>query len=451
MIDKLVEYFKDKNILILGFGREGRSSYNFIRKYYKDKLITISDMNKDLINDETIKNDPNIKLVTDNYLEEIYNGYDCILKSPGIILKDYDLTNIYEYIVSEMELFLTYFEGLTIGITGTKGKSTTSSLIYKIISDQKDNVYFLGNIGIPVFDQIENLNKESIVVLEMGVHQLQYMNKSPNISIILNMFPEHLDHYKDYDDYMECKCNIFKHQNEKDYFIYNLDNEDLVNKVKMYKTPATKYEVSLKEGRSENRLVLEDNKIYLEDTLLYEDNNERNILGKHNLNNIMFVLAVSNILNLDNEKSVKSINDFKGLEHRLELVGTYNGITYYNDSICTIPEACILALETLKNVNTLLIGGMERDIDYSKLVDYLNNYGELNIICMPDTGYRIAKSLTSDKLNVVEVKDLVEAVEVSKKITKKGAICLLSPAAASYGFFKNFEERGNKFKELVKE
>ena len=121
MIDKLVEYFKDKNILILGFGREGRSSYNFIRKYYKDKLITISDMNKDLINDETIKNDSNIKLVTDNYLEEIYNGYDCILKSPGIILKDYDLTNIYEYIVSEMELFLTYFEGLTIGITGTKG------------------------------------------------------------------------------------------------------------------------------------------------------------------------------------------------------------------------------------------------------------------------------------------------------------------------------------------
>ena len=425
MIDKLVEYFKDKNILILGFGRERRSSYNFIRKYYKDKLITISDMNKYLINDETIKNDSNIRLVTDNYLEEIYNGYDCILKSPGIVLRDYDLTNIYEYIVSEMELFLTYFEGLTIGITGTKGKSTTSSLIYKVISDQKENVYFLGNIGIPVFDQIENLNKESIVVLEMGVHQLQYMNKSPNISIILNMFPEHLDHYKDYDDYMECKCNIFKHQNEKDYFIYNIDNNDLVNKVDLHPTKSTKYDVSL--------------------------SNERKILGKHNLNNIMFVLAVSNILNLDNEKSVKSINEFKGLEHRLECVGTYNEITYYNDSICTIPEACILALETLSNVNTLLIGGMERDIDYSKLIDYLNNYGELNVICMPETGYRIAKSLTSDKLNVVEVKDLVEAVEVSKKITKKGTICLLSPAAASYGFFKNFEERGNKFKELVKE
>ena len=418
---------------------------NILKIKNKDKLITISDMNKDLINDEIIKNDPNIRLVTDNYLEEIYNGYDCILKSPGIVLRDYDLTDIYDYIVSEMELFLTYFEGLTIGITGTKGKSTTSSLIYKVISDQKENVYFLGNIGIPVFDQINEMNNESIVVLEMGVHQLQYMDKSPNISIILNMFPEHLDHYKDYDDYMECKCNIFKHQNEKDYFIYNLDNEDLVNKVKMYKTPATKYEVSLKEGRSENRLVLEDNKIYLDNNLLYEDNNERNILGKHNLNNIMFVLAVSNILNLDNEKSVNSINEFKGLEHRLECVGTYNGITYYNDSICTIPEACILALETLGNVNTLLIGGMERDIDYSKLIDFLNNYG------MPETGYRIAKSLTSDKLNVVEVKDLVEAVEVSKKITKKGTICLLSPAAASYGFFKNFEERGNKFKELVKE
>ena len=154
---------------------------------------------------------------------------------------------------------------------------------------------------------------------------------------------------------------------------------------------------------------------------------------------------------LKNEKAVDSINEFKGVEHRLELVGTYNGITYYNDSICTIPEACILALETLGNVNTLLIGGMERDIDYSKLINFLNNYEELNVVCMPETGYRIAKSLTNDKLNVVEVKDLTEAVEVSKKITKKGTICLLSPAAASYGFFKNFEERGKKFKELVKE
>ena len=451
MINNLVEYFKDKKILILGFGREGRSSYNFIRQYYKDKLITISDMNKDLVNDEVIKNDPNIKLVTDNYLEEIYNGYDCILKSPGIVLKDYDLTNIYDYIVSEMELFLMFFEGLTIGITGTKGKSTTSSLIYKVISDQKENVFFLGNIGIPVFNKIKEMNKDSIIVLEMGVHQLQYMDKSPNISIILNMFPEHLDHYKDYDDYMECKCNIFKHQNEKDYFIYNIDNEDLVNKVKEYPTKSSKYEVSLTEDKKENRLVLIDNKIYLGEKILYEDNNERHILGTHNLNNIMFVLAVSNILNLDNDKTIESINAFQGLEHRLERVGTYNDITYYNDSICTIPEACILALETLGNVNTLLIGGMERDIDYSKLINFLNNYGELNVICMPETGYRIAKSLTNDKLNIVKVKDLTEAVKVSKEITKKGTICLLSPAAASYGFFKNFEERGNKFKELVKE
>ena len=451
MINNLIEYFKDKNILILGFGREGRSSYNFIRKYYKDKLITISDMNKDLINDEIIKNDPNIRLVTDNYLEEIYNGYNCILKSPGIVLRDYDLTNIYDYIVSEMELFLMYFEGLTIGVTGTKGKSTTSSLIYKVISDQKENVFFLGNIGIPVFDRIYEMDNNSIVVLEIGVHQLQYTDKSPNISMILNMYPEHLDHYKDYDDYMECKCNIFKHQSEKDYFIYNIDNNDLVNKVNQHSTKASKYEISLSNERKDNRLVLEEKKVYLGNNLVYEDNNKRNILGKHNLNNIMFVLAVSNILNLDNEKVIESINEFKGLEHRLEYVGTYNDITYYNDSICTIPEACIHAMETLRNVNTLLIGGMERDIDYSKLINFLNNYGELNVICMPETGYRIAKSLTSDKLNVVEVKDLVEAVEVSKKITKKGTICLLSPAAASYGFFKNFEERGNKFKELVKE
>ena len=162
----------------------------------------------------------------------------------------------------------------------------------------------------------------------------------------------------------------------------------------------------------------------------------------------MFVLAVSEILKLDISKTIKSISDFKTLEHRLEFVGEYNGILYYDNSIATIPKATIEAVKALKNVDTLIIGGMDRGLDYTDFVKFLNESDISNIICMPKTGHDIAKSLKDGRAYVVNTLD--EAVEIAKKHTTKGRVCLLSPAAASYGFFKNFEEKGNIYKELVK-
>ena len=164
----------------------------------------------------------------------------------------------------------------------------------------------------------------------------------------------------------------------------------------------------------------------------------------------MIVLTISKILGLDMNIVVNTINNFKGLEHRLEYVGVYNDITYYNDSIATIPSATINALQSLKKVDTLIFGGMDRGIDYTDLVNYLNEGHVRNLICMPTTGYKIGDEIINGNVNIYKVEMLSDAVKLAKKITNKNSICLMSPAAASYEYFKNFQEKGEAFKKLVK-
>lgn len=452
MIDKLIDYLKDKKILILGFGKEGQSTYRFIRKYLKDQKLYIADRKN--VNEDLIINDNNIEVIFgEEYLENLDN-YDIIMKTPGISFANINIESFKEKIKSQLELFLEFIDVTTIGVTGSKGKSTTSSLIYQMLKDQNKDTVLMGNIGVPVFDCIEDIRESTIVVLEMSSHQLEYMDVSPNIAILLNIYEEHLDHYKSIKEYAEAKINIGRFQKENDYFLYNVDNkliEECIDEINNSKH--IKYEVSFKgninkESNSKKVYILNDY-IYIDDNKIYNINEKRNLLGDHQLNNIMFVLGVSNILKLDIKESIKSINSFKGLEHRMEYVGKYDDIIYYNDSIATIPEATINSINALKDVNTLIFGGMDRGINYNDFIDYLNTGIVENLICMPDTGYKIAEKL-NEKSNVFKVDTLEEAVEIAGKVTKKNKICLLSPAAASYGFFKNFIEKGNKYKELVR-
>ena len=445
MIKDLIQYLDNKKILILGFGREGKSTYNLIRKYLKDQKIYIADNNeKSFENFE----DNNVVLVSgDRYLENLEN-YDLIMKAPGISFVGVDTSNFKDKIKSQLELLLEFFDNFTIGITGTKGKSTTSSLIYQVLKEQNVKCMLLGNIGIPVFDYIDTIENDMTLVLEMSSHQLEYMDFSPNISVLLNVFPEHLDHYDSFDKYAEAKCNIFKFQKETDYFLYNYDNEMLESLVHKFKTKMCKYKVSF-NNRDKSDIYIKDGNVYFNDDLIYDINAKRNLIGDYNLNNIMFVLAVSEILKLDRDKTIKTINEFKTLAHRLEFVGTFDDVLYYDNSIGTVPQSTIEAVKALGNVDSLIIGGMDRGVDYSDFIEFLNNSNISNVICMPKTGHDIAKSLKQDRAYIVDTME--EAVSVAKKVTKKNMSCLLSPAAASYGFFKNFEEKGNLFKKLVKD
>ena len=375
-----------------------------------------------------------------DHLEE----YDVIIKAPGISFAGMDIEEYAHKITSQLELLLEFFDVFTIGVTGTKGKSTTSSLIYQILQDQAKKSILLGNIGIPVFDFIEELTKDTIIVLEMSSHQLEYMKTSPNIAILLNIFPDHLDHYNSYEDYAKAKCNIYKHQKETDYFLYNSDNE-MIQKV-LEPAKGKVYSVSF-EGKEESKIYVKDNTVFLEDKPIYDTQEPRKLVGDYILNNMMFILGVSEILGLDLRKTANTINEFEPLRHRLQLVGNYDGVSYYDNSIATIPKATIEAVKALQNVDNLIIGGMDRGINYTELIEFINE-SELNhIICMPKTGHDIANKIEK---KTYLVNTMEEAVVTAKQVTQKGKSCLLSPAAASYGFFKNFEEKGDVYQELVK-
>ena len=448
MYNKILEKLNNKNIAILGFGKEGKSTYNFIRRY-SNQTLTILDKNDILKNNEYLKEDKNLKIITgDTYLNNL-EQYDLIIKAPGIALLDIDLKNIEDKLTSQLELILEVNKKNIIGITGTKGKSTTTSLLYNIIKDQNENTFLLGNIGNPILDYIEKFNEESILVIEMSSHQLEFVHQSPHIGVILNLYQDHLDHTGTLEKYHNDKMHMFKYQDESDIGIYDGQNEYLINLVNKnnYKSKLYNFKVNEKAD-----IYVENNKIYYNNEMIYDGNQERNLIGSHNLKNIMVTLLITKLLNLDIEKATKVVNKFNPLEHRLERVGTYNNITYFNDTIATIPEATINGINGLGNVDTLIFGGMDRNIDYSKFIEFLKTSNITNLIGLPETGHKICKILkeknTNKNIYIVETID--EAVDIADKQTKKNHICLLSPAASSYNKFKNFEEKGNYYKNVIK-
>ena len=453
--EKLHRLIKGKNILILGYGREGKTTYDLLRKCFADLKLTIADKQKTIDDIEKLKKDKNLALVLgDKYLENI-NKYDLIIKSPGIALHKLQVKVPQKIITSQSDLFLRLYSDQVIGVTGTKGKSTTSSLIYHIIKSHTDNTVLVGNIGTPPFEVIDRIDDDTIIVFELSCHQLIHINVSPHIAIMLNLFQEHLDFYDTFEDYALAKFNITKYQNESDYFIFNSDNEEIVKLLRKYYKSMSYYSYSL-ENDTDNGCIVRNNKvIYISEGKLeqvYDLTNNRSLKGKHNDLNLMAAIIACKLSEVPSKVISDGINSFNGLNHRMEFVGKYKGVNFYNDSIATIPEATIEAVKALRNVDTLILGGLDRGIDYSQLIIFLLKSEINNLIFLGDAGKRINNQLKAQntKLKAFLVKDMIEAVKIAKSITAKDKICLLSPAAASYDMFKDFEERGNTFIELVK-
>ena len=446
MKDKIFEYLKSKGkILILGFGREGKSTYNLIRSIDSTIPIGIADLKE--ITDEKVLSDSNVVLhIGDNYLDSC-RKYNVIVKGPGVIIKDYLPEEVRNRITCQTDLFVKFCSAKMIGITGTKGKSTTSSLMYHILKNIGKKTILMGNIGIPVFDTIDDIDNDTICVMELGCHQLEYMKNSPDISVVLNICEEHLDHYLSMQHYVDSKKNIYKYQSKEDYVL--LGNSPYLSDENIIST------VLRNDEFSTNRFYLNDNELvisYKSNTIhIPKDSIKTKLKGEHNLFNILVCLTIISVLGFDIDESIKTIESFDGLHHRMEEVGTFNGVTYYDDSIATSIPSVIYAVKSLEKVDTIIIGGMDRGLDYTDLVNYLNDSSVNNILLLPDTNKRIHELFTDSSKNIVDVKDMNEAVSIAKKVTEKGKICLLSPAAASYGFYKNFEERGDHFTSLVKE
>lgn len=448
MFKQIIDYLSGKKIAILGFGMEGKSTYNFIRKY-SDMPLTIIDKNNVYeTNKELLSSDNKLNYIFgDDYLHKL-DGFDLIIKSPGVITKDIDTTNI--PFTSQLELLLMVNREYVIGITATKGKSTTTSLTSAVLKANGIDAKLVGNIGVPIFDEIESMNEDTYMVVEMSSSQLEFVTYSPHIAAILNLYEDHLDHCGTIEHYHANKLQIFKHQTNSDYAIYCSDIEPL-NSYIDDSYQGIKYRVQFNDQNIDSRTTyIKNNQVYLNGKPLFNTDTELHLLGEHNLRNIMVVLTISEIMHLDLNKTIEAIKNFKPLEHRIELVGTYNDIIYYNDSIATIPNATISAIKALKDVDTLIFGGMDRGIDYQPLIDFLDTGIVRNLICMPTTGYKIGKEIKNLNVLKYNVETLEEAVSKAREITSKNKICLLSPAAASYEYFKNFEEKGRAYKNLVK-
>jgi UDP-N-acetylmuramoylalanine--D-glutamate ligase len=428
MCQQLADFLKDKNIVILGFGREGVSTYNYIRKYFPDKPLAIADKKEITLDDENVT-----FLTGDNYMDKVFD-YELVIKTPGVPIVNIEIPEGV-LITCQVDLFLEYAPCKKIGITGTKGKTTTSTLIYNLISEAGHDAYLVGNIGVPVFDIIDECDGK-IAVIEMSCHQLEFCRTSPDVAVFTNIFEEHLDHYDGYRGYINAKLNIVNHQTDENYLIYNAD-QNVEGLIDFMQYNSRKIAVSCEPANDFQQKLTSLNP---------------RLVGKHCHQDIFYAEAVARLFGADDEAVVRGISKFEGIPHRMEPVGTFKGITFYNDSIATIPHAVECAVEALGNIETLIFGGLDRGIGYDEFVDYLDVCPIKNIIGMPETGTKICNALIEkgSEKNIVFAETMEDAVEAAYRYTAEGKTCLLSPAAPSYNVYRNFEHKGNHYKEVVK-
>ena len=412
MFDFILNRLRGKRILILGFGREGKSSLAFINKYLPEACVAVADKNEM----------EHVQYFGTSYLDAIYD-YDIVIKTPGISLKDFDVQGV--EITSQTDLFLSQFHHQTIGISGTKGKSTTTSLIYHLLKESGRDAILTGNIGIPCFDIMEQIHDDSIVVYELSAHQLEYVHNSPRVGVLLNVFEEHLDHFGTFERYKQAKFNLLRYMGADDYAV--------VHDSLMMET-----------------LGLGVNSVTFSRMDFDFDEEALPILGPHNLLNAKAALCACAAYGVDVREVIPYLYTFKPLEHRLEPVGTFGGVTFINDSISTIPQAAIAACETLGRVDFLLLGGFDRDIDYTPLVAYMVEHPVPHLLFTGKAGERMMSIMKDVPSQKVVYNSMEEAFDYLKSNAKSGDVCLLSPAASSYDQYKNFEERGTKFKRLAR-
>lgn len=394
-----------KNILILGYGMEGIATKKYIEKYYPHLRIGIGDMKKDK-----------------NYLKK-QDNFDIAVKTPGI---NKNLVKIPYTTATNIFFSKNKGKNLIIGVTGSKGKSTTASLIYEIIKTADKPVELLGNIGKPMLERLlKPIKGGTIFVLELSSFQLDDIRFSPDIAIGTNLFPEHMDYHGNVENYYFAKKNIINFQNENNFFVYNPENKIMAEWLKNYRGKAIPFAKDI---------PVNDNDIPL--------------LGEHNKDNIKATAATAKILGISDKIISKAVKNFKGLPHRLEFVGEYGGIRFYDDAISTTPESTIMAIKSIPNVGVIFLGGEDRGYDFSLLEKTIKKHKIRNVALFSESGNKILKSRKG--FNILETSDMEKAVKFAFENAEKGSACLLSCASPSYSLWKNFEEKGNEFKKFVK-
>jgi len=439
--------FKNKKIFVLGMGKSGVS---VARLLAKNNHVFITDMQND--NEEKIKELESLGVnvvITKNQAELMNDSYDYLVKNPGISDKSEVVQKAIGYgipILTELEVGYSFLpkDVTIIGITGSNGKTTTTTIIYEILKTANLKVHLAGNIGLPLCNQTDNINSNDILVIEVSSHQLVNLDKfKANISLLTNLSEVHLDMFGTYENYKNNKLRIFRHHTENDLAILNYDDQevvrltnDLVSK-KMYFS-----------SKSESDICIKDNFIVYKKEKVIELSDIR-VKGIHNYENIMAAILTVKQFNVSNQVIKEVLSKFGGVEHRIEFVKKLNGRSFYNDSKATNVESTITALKSFDNDVILILGGLDRGHSFDELVPYLNH--TQHIVCYGETKERIKEFAKKNNIDVTVVDTLKEATHAAYNISEEGMTILLSPACASWDQYKNFEERGNEYKKVIED
>ena len=457
-LENFEKNLKNQKVAVIGLGVSNIPLIDYLKEK-QAKVTVFDDREKEKI-DENIINKVNEyefeSYFGKNNLENL-QGFDLIFRSPSCLPTKTELIAEKQrgaIITTEIEQLMKMAPCKIIGITGSDGKTTTTSITYEILKNAGYNVHLGGNIGIPLFTKLNEINPEDLIVLELSSFQLMEMEISPEISAITNITPNHLNIHKDYEEYIEAKKNIFKYQNEKGILVLNADNE-LTN---VCKNEANGKVIMFSSTQKlENGYIVEDGIIKK-----CEDGIRRHILntsdlklkGIHNFQNVCTALALTETL-VDTDNAVETIKEFSGVHHRLELVRTIDGVEWYNDSASTSPTRGISALNSFNNKEIILIaGGADKNLDYTPIgkpiVDKVQT-----LILIGQTATKIYDAVKKEleiqnkQLDIHMCETFQESLDLAKRIAKSGQVVLFSPASTSFDMFKDMYDRGDKFKDAV--
>ena len=457
---KLIElnnYLKNRKVAIIGLGVSNIPLLDYMHNVGAKVTVFDNRIIEDIPKDT-------MKKITDYAMEfslgpnnlSKLEGFDIIFRSPSCLPTVPELQKEVErgaILTSEIEMLMKLCPGKVIGVTGSDGKTTTTTLIYEILKANGYNCYLGGNIGTPLFTKLSEMTPDDIIVLELSSFQLMGMEISPSISVITNISPNHLNVHSSYEEYIDAKKNIFKYQDKDGIIVLNYDNAI---------TKAAAKEANGKVVFFSSKTKLEDG-IILDGDIIKEckDKLRRHILstntvalrGVHNYENICAAIAATKTL-VDVEDAVKAVKDFKGVQHRLEFIREIDGVKWYNDSIGTSPTRTIAGLHSFDERIVLIAGGYDKHLDYTPIAKPILEKVD-SLILIGDTAPKIFDAVKEEAekqgkdIKIYMCDEFKNTVLVAKKVAKPGQIVLFSPASASFDLFRNFEERGNKFKELV--
>ena len=458
-LEQFKKNIKNKNIAVIGAGVSNVPAIVYLNKL--GAKITVLDKNLNLLEENESLQDLKIDLsLGEKYLKVLEEKtFDYVLRSPGIkpfLPEVEEAVKKGAILTSEMELFLDLCPAKVIAVTGSDGKTTSTTLIGKFFEAANKKVWVGGNIGMPLLSKIDEVKDDDYVALELSSFQLMTMKKSADISIITNISPNHLDYHRGYEEYIEAKTNIFKYQNENQVVVLNKDNGEYTKRFE-------------KEAKGEIRYfsIVDklENGVYLEDGYVVATFNgvttkiakiaEVKLVGIHNLANICCAAAA--VLSIVGKEAINEVvTTFKGAEHRMEFVREVNNVKWYNDSIASSPTRTIAGLVSFKDKIILIAGGYDKNIPYDVLGPYIVDNVK-NLLLVGKTSPKIRKSVETELKkrnleNTLEIKDfssLDECIDYAKNIAVAGDNVVMSPASASFDLYKNFEQRGKHFKNLV--